>query len=128
MPRRTLRLTRGEQEWLSAYRQALTAQFPGAVEKVLLYGSKARGDAGPESDLDVLLLVTDGAGGLRRAMRRPGYLLAAAAEVVPSIMACTRGEWDQRKEIGSSFRRNVERDGVRIPGRRDWCSPRATAR
>jgi predicted nucleotidyltransferase len=123
MPRCILRLTRSEREWLDAYRQALTAQFPGAVEKALLYGSKARGDAGPDSDPDVLLLVTDGAGDLRRAMRRLGYMLAAAADVVPSILAYTRGEWDQRKGSGSPFRRKVEREGVRVLARSNGCSP-----
>jgi predicted nucleotidyltransferase len=109
-----MRLTEGEQAWLNAYHEALTAQFPGAVEKVLIYGSKARGDAGPDSDLDVLVIVTDEAESLKRPVRRVGYLLAAATDVVPSIMAYTRREWEQRKESGSPFRRNVERDGVRV--------------
>jgi hypothetical protein len=61
-----LRLTKNEQEWLDAYREALRAEYPGAVEEVLIYGSKAR------------------------------------------------GKWDRRKESGSPFRRNVERDGVRV--------------
>ena len=109
-----MQLTPSEQAWLNAYREALVAQFPGFVEELLIYGSKARGDAGPESDLDVLLLVKDWAAGRKRALRRVGYLLAAATDVVPSILAYTRGEWEQRKQSGSPFRRAVERDGVRI--------------
>jgi predicted nucleotidyltransferase len=109
-----MRLTDAEQNWLNAYREALGSEYPGAVEEMLVYGSKARGDAGPESDLDILLIVKDQAVRRKRALRRVGYLLAAATEVVPSIMAYTRGEWEQRKRSGSPFRRAVERDGVRV--------------
>ncbi|HEV3263728.1 MAG TPA: nucleotidyltransferase domain-containing protein [Gemmataceae bacterium] len=114
MRRRTVQLTQSEQQWLNAYRQALGAQYAGTVEEMLIYGSKARGDAGPESDLDVLLIVKDRAVRQKRALRRVGYLLAAATDVVPSIMAYTRGEWEQRKQSGSPFRRAVDRDGVRV--------------
>ena len=39
------------------YRKALEEQHPGAVERMVIYGSKARGETGPESDLDVLIVV-----------------------------------------------------------------------
>jgi predicted nucleotidyltransferase len=114
MRKTTVRLTESEQEWLNTYREALGSEYPGTVEKMLIYGSKARGDAGPDSDLDILLVVKDDAVGQKRALRRIGYRLAAATEVVPSIMAYTRAEWEQRKRSGSPFRRAVERDGVRV--------------
>jgi predicted nucleotidyltransferase len=114
MRKRTLQLTESEQEWLDAFRAALAAEYPGVVEKILIYGSKARGDAGPDSDLDVLLIVKDHAAAQKRALRRIGYGLAAATDVVPSIMAYTCTEWEQRKQTGSPFRQSVERDGVRV--------------
>src|SRR5262249_3690233 len=114
MRKRKMELTPSEQQWLEAYRQALQDQFADAVEEVLIYGSKARGDASADSDLDVLLIVRDEAEARKRPMRGLGHLLAAATDVVPSILAYTRREWDQRKRSGSPFRRNVERDGVRV--------------
>ena len=109
-----LKLTADEQAWLKAYRQALEDQHPGVVEQMLIYGSKARGDAHPDSDLDVLLIVKDNAGILKRELRRIGYLLAATSDVVPSILAYTEEEWEGRKKSGSSFRKAVERDAVRV--------------
>jgi predicted Ser/Thr protein kinase len=50
----------------------------------------------------------------KRMLRGVGYLLAAATDVVASILAYTRHEWDARQVSGSAFRRNVERDGVRV--------------
>ena len=50
-----LELTKEEQAWLDAYRKALDKKHPGTVQEMLIYGSKARGQAHAESDLDVLL-------------------------------------------------------------------------
>ena len=40
-----LKLHPEEQTWLDEYRKALLQQQPGAVARMLIYGSKARGDA-----------------------------------------------------------------------------------
>jgi predicted nucleotidyltransferase len=99
-----LQLTAEEQSWLDAYREALKRKHPGIVQEVLIYGSKAR--AGKrDSDLDVLLIVKNEAGTRKRELRRIGYLLAATADVLPSILAYTQEEWESRKTSGSSFRK-----------------------
>jgi predicted nucleotidyltransferase len=109
-----LELTKEAQAWLDAYREALNKKHPGAVQEMLIYGSKARGHAHADSDLDVLLIVNDNAGALKRDLRRIGYLLAAKTDVLPSIFAYTQEEWESRKRSGSSFRKAVERDAVRV--------------
>lgn len=109
-----MKLTREEQAWLDAYRKALTEQFPGLVEEIIIFGSKARGEGGPDSDLDVLLIVRNHASHLKRELRRVGYLLAATSDAVPSILAYSEEEWESRKRSGSPFRKAVERDAVKI--------------
>jgi uncharacterized protein len=109
-----MKLTRLDKRWIEQYRRELTQKFPGMVEQMLIYGSKARGEATPDSDLDVLLIVRDDAAKRKRPMREIGYLLAAEGDVVPSIMAYTVGEWEQLKTSGSRFREAVERDEVRV--------------
>jgi predicted nucleotidyltransferase len=109
-----MRLTSDEQVWLDAYRRVLKEQHPGVVTRMVIYGSKARGDAHPDSDLDVLLIVKNGAAHLKRPLRRLGYELAAMSEAVPSILAYTQDEWEGRKECGASFQQAVERDAVPI--------------
>ena len=86
----------------------------GAVQAMLIYGSKARGQAHAESDLDVLLIVKNDAAGLKRELRWIGYLLAAKTDVLPSILAYTEEEWESRRRSGSTFRKAVERDAVRV--------------
>ena len=109
-----LKLTDEEQAWLDAYREALNKQHPEAVQEILIYGSKARGQAHADSDLDVLLIVKNDAAELKRDLRWIGYLLAAKTDVLPSILAYTEDEWESRRRSGSTFRKAVERDGVRV--------------
>lgn len=109
-----MKLTKEEQEWLDAYRQALREEFPNVVESVLVYGSKARGDDRPDSDLDILVLIREGDSRLKRAVRHAGHRLAVFSDVVPSIMVYTRAEWDLRREHDNPFYRAVMRDGVQI--------------
>jgi predicted nucleotidyltransferase len=109
-----LQLTTEEQSWLDAYREALEKKHPRIVQEILIYGSKARGQAHADSDLDVLLIVKNEAGARKRELRRIGYLLAATANVLPSIIAYTQEEWESRKRSGSSYRKAVERDAVRV--------------
>lgn len=48
-------LTRQERLALNAYKNYLLRELPGQIERIILYGSKARGDGKPDSDLDLLI-------------------------------------------------------------------------
>lgn len=50
-------LTRPERLALNAYKNYLLRRFPDRLERIILYGSKARGDGQMESDLDVLVVI-----------------------------------------------------------------------
>ena len=110
----TLQLTPDETTWLTQYRQALSERHPGAVVRMLVYGSKARGESHPDSDVDVLLVVRNDAGPLKRPLRNIGYELAATSDAVPSILAYTEDEWRERTNKGYPFQHAVERDGVSV--------------
>src|SRR3989304_4195999 len=49
-----------ERAALSDYLARLRARFSERVLRVILFGSRARGEGGDESDLDVLVVVDDG--------------------------------------------------------------------
>ena len=51
------RLPSRVQEALAAFRQALLDAFPAQIRRIILYGSYARGDATPDSDVDVMIVV-----------------------------------------------------------------------
>lgn len=103
-----------ERAWLDGYRDALKREHADSVRRLVVYGSKARGDAHDESDVDLLLIVRDEAADLMRPLRRLGYSMAAASAMAPSIQAYTEGEWESLKGVRSPYRAAVEREGVTI--------------
>ena len=109
-----LQLIPDEQSWLESYRQALRERFPGLIDDIIIFGSKARGDAGPDSDLDVLVVLREGDRQTKNEVRRLGHHLAVLSEAVPSIMVYTKAEWMEREQDGSPFYRAVMRDGVHV--------------
>ncbi len=108
------KLTRDERTWLRECCKALGEQYPGAVRRLLIYGSKARGDAAPESDLDVLLVIRNEDAKRKGEVGWTGHMLAVTSDVVPSITLYTEDEWKHRRQIRSPFRANVERDAVQV--------------
>ena len=62
---------------LEAYQQRLRARFGERLREVRLFGSQARGDAGPDSDVDVLVVVD----GLTEAERNIAW-----DETVPIVL------------------------------------------
>ena len=109
-----LNLTTAEQAWLDQYRRELRECFPGNVEDVVIFGSKARGDDRPDSDVDVLVVLREGGRQIKREARLLGHRLAAASDAVPSILVYTDAEWQERARDGSPFYRAVMRDGVHV--------------
>lgn len=108
----SMKLTAEEQAWLDAYRQTVAQQFPGLIKQMIVFGSKARGTGMADSDLDLLVVITDGDWRLKDAVTQPGYLLAIDKEVVPSIMVYTVEEWEQRRSDEAPLWQMVNRDGV----------------
>ena len=58
-----------ERVWLENYLERLKNAPAGLLKRLVVYGSKARGDAGPESDVDVLVLVGDAPNAVRNARK-----------------------------------------------------------
>ena len=58
-PRGRPTLQPDERLWLENYVERLNKAPGGLFKRLVVYGSKARGDAGPTSDVDVLVLVGD---------------------------------------------------------------------
>ncbi|MCY4633659.1 MAG: nucleotidyltransferase domain-containing protein [Acidobacteria bacterium] len=103
-----------ERLWLEQYVAAVRERYADAVSRLLVYGSKARGDAHEGSDIDLMLIVKDEAEGLMWDLRWIGYDLAATSWAVPSILARTEAEWARLERLRSPFHAAVERDGVRV--------------
>lgn len=78
-------------------------------DRVYLFGSSARGDFRPDSDIDVMVVLPDGAGeDLRRLQRRLNNSdLPFAVQIVPWAAA----EFDRRLHLRASFPSTIVREG-----------------
>jgi len=92
---------------------ALTAGWP--VEAIVLYGSKARGDDTPESDIDLLVLTgrslsPDEISGMRLAARRIGLRLGTW----PELFIRTSDEWWRGVYQAAPIRKEIDAEGVDV--------------
>lgn len=104
---------------ISALDRVLLARAARAIReiepsaRVILYGSRARGDAREDSDWDILVLV-DGAVDLPRTTAIRQRLYEIEWETGDVLCAIVRGkqEWDTPRYRAMEFHANVERDGL----------------
>jgi len=78
-------------------------------ERVILFGSHARGEGGPDSDVD-LLVVMDVRGSKRRKAVEIGVALSDI-RVPKDIIVTTPEEFEWRKEIIGTIERPAAREG-----------------
>lgn len=94
-------------------RTAIKSIDPSA--DLILYGSRARGDAKEESDYDFIIL-TDRAVTLEQedVFRRELYPLELETGAVFTIMLANKSDWNSALYREMPFRQNVERDGISL--------------
>lgn len=79
--------------------------------RVYLFGSVARGDAGPDSDYDLLLVVPDDASPERRGSRL-AYEVLRGTGTAADVLVCTQSYFEARLHLRASFPAAVVREGV----------------
>lgn len=79
-------------------------------EQVYLFGSTARGDSGPDSDYDVLVVVPDDAPRERRESARAYGALWGVGAAVDAVV-CTNGWFRARAHLKASLPGTVLREG-----------------
>lgn len=102
-------------------RDKLLTQIKQAVHEIepdaetVLYGSRSRHDAVPESDWDLLILVSGPVSEERtdRIRHRLYEIEWEAGEVISSIVR-SREEWNSSRFKAMPFRRVVQREGIRL--------------
>jgi len=79
-------------------------------ERVYLFGSSARGESGPDSDYDILLVVPDDASGERLRARRAYEALWGIGAAV-DVLVWRRSAFDARASVRTSLPAVVKREG-----------------
>jgi len=110
------RLSEAEARAVIAFRDWLLQMMPDQVERLILFGSKARGDTHPHSDLDLLVVVKE----ITREQdeRVADYMGNALVEEGVSLSAIVvrSKNLQEQIEIGTPFVRNIAKDGIPLLG------------
>jgi predicted nucleotidyltransferase len=95
-------------------KQRLTGRFGSDIE-AYLFGSVARGDFGPSSDIDILVLV---AGEVNNSVEEEVFSLAYDMElqhnVVFGIVVYSKDFWNSRLASYMPLYKNVKREGIYV--------------
>ena len=105
-----IRLMDKDRRAVEAAAAILRERFP--VERVILFGSKARGDSHRESDLDVLVVLEQYDWETEKAVYDLCYDIGVDYSVVIAPALYSRSEFESPLERATTFYRAVEREGV----------------
>jgi len=85
-------------------------------EEVYLFGSRARGDIGPDSDYDLLVVVSDSAPPRRRRSRLAYEALRGTGSAT-DVLVVTRRYFEERRHLKASLPGTVLREGKLVHAR-----------
>ena len=83
--------------------------------RVYLFGSKARGESGADSDYDLLLVVADDAPAERRRSRL-AYEVLRGTGTAADVLVCTHSYFEPRRSLRASLPGTVLREGRLLHG------------
>jgi len=87
-------------------------KFGDKVDRIILFGSHARGDYGNDSDVYLLLIVNDE--GIEYELRKFIYSFIPQLNRLISVKVISTKDYKRLKEMKLSFIRSVEKEGVVI--------------
>lgn len=98
---------------LLACRGSIRANYPAAT--IVLYGSQARGQAGPESDMDLLVLLNENVTAeKKRVIRDMLYEISLAQDLVISTIVRSHETWNSPISQATPLYRIIQEEGIQV--------------
>lgn len=92
----------------------LRQRFESQLVSIVVFGSRARGDADPDSDMDVLVVLDEASPATRKVVR----YLAVEVWLMYGIYLSTRvwsaDHWREVEEMQMLLYQNIRRDGISL--------------
>ena len=92
--------------------EKLRQRFKGQLLSAVLFGSRARGEAEPDSDMDVLLVVSECNPELRKEIRHLAVELWLEHDIYLSTRVYSQSHWHKLEALQTLLYRNIRRDGI----------------
>ncbi|MBC7074426.1 nucleotidyltransferase domain-containing protein [Candidatus Parcubacteria bacterium] len=97
---------------LKTFVRMLKERHKDEVEKIILFGSVARGDDRENSNVDVLVIVKDDSFKMQRLISEIVVDILLKTGVYISAKVLTLDEFNLLRRIGSSFYRSISKEGI----------------
>ena len=109
-------MTEHDVQIVQDFKQRLPVDVSKHVRRIIVFGSRARGEAAGDSDLDMIALVDDKTPDIEAALESIAYNVMWDHDFLPiiSLKVFAESSFKDAFERGFSFYRNVEAEGVSV--------------
>ena len=96
---------------LEKVKQALSKFYQDKLEKIILYGSQARGDAAPDSDIDVLVILKNQFDSYQENKKNSKFIADVCLQY-DTVISCFLMNQKTWENTNNAFTRNVKKEGI----------------
>ena len=102
------------EDLVEKFRDELASALGSNLEHLILYGSRARGDEEPDSDLDLLVVLRESSHNANEAIHGIAYKLMWDRDFRPliSVNIIDREHYQLLREAGSTYLNNILHEGI----------------
>lgn len=107
-------LSSNEQQAVTEFLELLYESYPERVMQTALFGSKARGDGRPWSDIDVLVVVDQDDWRLSHAISTLAADVSLKYDVLIGPRVIGQERWQQMEKLHSGLHRNIVAESIAL--------------
>jgi predicted nucleotidyltransferase len=107
-------LTDKERQGVTEFVRKARQRFDDQLVSIVLFGSRARGEAEPDSDMDVLVVMTSAEPEIRRKVRYLAVEVWLEHGIYLSTRVWSQVHWRKLEELQTMLYQNIRRDGINL--------------
>lgn len=107
-------LTSLEKQIAIEFVEKIRRRFDGQLISAIMFGSRARGEGGPDSDMDLAVVVTQASLEVRKAIRQIAVEVWLAHGIYVSTRVWGDTDWRRMAELQTSLYQNICQDGINL--------------
>lgn len=108
----SLILNESEQTAVHTFLQKLRQGYGETIQQTILFGSKARGESSPDSDIDILIVVAEESWPLRDEISVIAARISLEYDVLISPRVIGQHRWQRMMQDQFNLYKNVVKEGI----------------